>query len=59
MKDPYKVKIITEAIESMKSDDYCLTRLWNENGHAINLNIEIMEVIKAYYEGKTIVIKED
>ncbi len=61
MIDQYKVNMIDKAIEGMKSNDYCLTRLWSEAAYskAINLDIEILEIIKSYYEGKTIKVMED
>ena len=51
MKDPYKVKVIREAIKNMQDDEYCLTRLRNDKGKAINLDIEVLELIAKYYEG--------
>ena len=51
MRDLYKVKVIEEAIENMNSDEYNLTRLRNDKGKAINIDVEALEVLKAYYEG--------
>ena len=56
MKDAYKVKVVEEAINAMNDDEYCLTRLKNDKGKAINLDVEVLDIIKSYYDGKTITI---
>lgn len=56
-RDPYKVTVISEAIENMKSDEYNLTRLKNDQGKSINLDIGALELLEAYYKGCDIVVK--
>lgn len=55
--DSYKVDIICKALTEMNKDFYNVTRLKNDNTNAINLNEEVLEIIKAYYQGKKIFIK--
>ena len=55
--DSYKVDIICKALTEMNKDFYNVTRLKNDNTNAINLDKEILEIIKAYYQGKKIFIK--
>ena len=57
IKDSYKVKYIQAAIEAMKKDEYFIPTLRTER--YLNIPIELMQIIKAYFEGKTIEIKED
>lgn len=49
MRDAYKADVIREAIDSMKMDDFNVTRLKNDNGKAINLDIEALELLLNYY----------
>ena len=55
--DSYKVDIICKALTEMNEDFYNITRLKNDNTNAINLDKEVLEIIKAYYQGKKIFIK--
>ena len=55
--DSYKVDIICKALAEMNKDFYNITRLKNDNTNAINLDKEVLEIIKAYYQGKKIFIK--
>lgn len=61
MRDDYKVTVIDAAIKDMENDEYCLTRLRGDDTKAINVDIEALEKLKAYYEGKQIVyvVRED
>lgn len=56
--DKYKEQVITEALMAMDVDKWNLTRLKNDRGRAINLDKNIMEIIKGYYQGKIIMIGE-
>ena len=57
MKDAYKSNIIKEAIRQMQIDEFCLTRLKNdETNRAINIDIEALSILQSYYEGKKILI---
>jgi hypothetical protein len=55
--DSYKVDIICKALTEMNKDFYNITRLKNDNTNAINLDKDVLEIIKAYYQGKKIFIK--
>ena len=56
--DKYKEQVITEALISMDADQWNLTRLKNDYGKSINLDSNIMEIIKGYYQGKVIMVGE-
>ena len=56
--DKYKEQIITEALMAMDVDQWNLTRLKNDCGRAINLDSNVMEIIKGYYQGKVIMVGE-
>lgn len=56
--DDYKVNVVKTAINDMKNDEWNLTRLQNEKGKAINIDMNLMEIILNYFEGKTISIKD-
>ena len=56
--DKYKEQVITEALMAMNVDQWNLTRLKNDRGKAINLDKNIMEIIKGYYQGKVIMVGE-
>ena len=52
MRDPYKVKVITEEIEKAEKDEYYLVRLKGDTGKTINMDRNVLELIRAYYMGK-------
>lgn len=52
--------MINEALRQMKADEYCLTRMKNDYGNrTINIEEEALNLLKAYYEGKTILVVDD
>lgn len=54
----YKAEIICNAIKEMNNDEYNLTRLKNDKGKAINIEMNLMEIIYGYYKGKVICVGE-
>lgn len=56
--DNYRCKVVSDAIKDMESDDFCLTRLQGDKGKAINIDTDLLKIIKGYFEGKTIMIGE-
>ena len=52
MRDDYKVRVIDAAIKDMENDEYCLTRLGGDDTKYINIDVEALNMLKTYYEGK-------
>ena len=47
--DDYKVKILTEILETMKQDEYYICRVKGDNTKAINLDEEAVKLLIEYY----------
>lgn len=58
MKDLYKAQVIEDAIKEMQKDEYNLTRLHNEKGKYINIDIQLLEIMRAYYNGKEVIVND-
>ena len=59
--DYYKAQTIDLAIAAWTDDNYLQARLKSdhEGAKTINIPVELLDIMKAYFEGKTIEIKED
>lgn len=55
MKDKYKVAAIDEFLETMRKDEYALTRLKGDYGkRAINIDEDGLMLLRMYYNGEVI-----
>ena len=57
-RDPYKVKMIDIMLENMANDEYFNAQLCSSETKNINLDDNALRVLRAYYEGKELNIKE-
>lgn len=57
-KDLYKEKVLSEALFAMDNNQWNLTRLKNDCGKAINLDPQVIKILREYYKGKIIKIEE-
>lgn len=57
--DPYKVKMINLMLNSMAKDGYFNAQLCSSKTKNINLDNNALRILRAYYGGKTINVKED
>lgn len=56
--DPYKVKMLDIMLNSMAKDEYFNAQLCSPETKNINLDDNALQILRAYYEGKVINIKE-
>ena len=56
--DPYKVKMIDIMLDCMAKDEYFHAQLCSPETKNINLDDNALQILRAYYEGKVINIKE-
>ena len=56
--DPYKVKMIDIMLNCMAKDEYFHAQLCSPETKNINLDNNALQILRAYYEGKVINIKE-
>ena len=56
--DDYKVMHIDKHLRALKEDDYYLAQLKGPAGKNINIDKGALLLLRAYYEGKDICIRE-
>ena len=56
--DPYKAKMLDIMLNSMAKDEYFNAQLCSPETKNINLDDNALQILRAYYEGKVINIKE-
>lgn len=49
--DTYKAEQIDEMIKDIRINPYSLAKLHSDNSKSINIEIEVLEILKAYYQG--------
>lgn len=53
MRDKYKVNAIDEFLETMRKDEYALTRMKGDYGRkTINIDEDALKLLRRYYNGE-------
>ena len=48
--DDYKVKVLTEILNSMRQDEFYLCRVKGDNSKAINIDEDAIKLLIKYYK---------